>query len=30
LGEYTIVIVIRDNVRKMDMKLSRKLVVVDT
>jgi len=29
LGEYTIVLVVRDNVRKVDMKLSRKLELVD-
>ena len=29
LGEYTIVLVLRDNVRKVDMKLSRKLELVE-
>ena len=29
LGEYTIVLVIRDNVRKVELKLSRKLEVVE-
>ncbi|MEI6562594.1 MAG: hypothetical protein WCO68_11030 [Verrucomicrobiota bacterium] len=29
LGEYTLVLVVRDNVRKLEMKLSRKLELVD-